>query len=398
MVRRLQRSNLKHYLVSALGVAVAAVLTLAIRPFFGGKAPLFFFTIVVILSASYGGLGTGLLATALSIGIVVSVFREHVLVMAHSSLALFALIGVVASVFIERLHRVNAALARSKIEAEDAKEKMSEHAEALRRVNEKLSERTEALFKTNEELQRFAYALAHDLHTPLRGISTLTDLLVRRNTEKLDESSKECAALIVAKIRGMQSLIQGLLDYAAAVDKPDERVAMNLNQVVARAIQDVDSAIEATNARITWDALPVVYASESLLVRVFSNLIGNGVKYCPKGRTPEIHISAAEQKNDWVFCVRDNGIGLEIKYAEDIFGIFKRLHSSGEFEGSGIGLALCKMVIQRYGGRIWVESEVGKGSRFLFTLPKATEGAEQFADERTAGEGPSPSGMRAAQH
>ena len=364
---------LNRYVASALGVAAAAVLTFATRPLFGGKVPLFVFTIAVILSASYGGLPAGLLATALSGCVVLSLFQENVLVMAHSSLALFALVGVVASVFIERLHRMNAALARSKVEVEAAKERISEHTEALRCVNEKLLERTEALFKTNEELQCFAYALAHDLHAPLRGISALTELLVHRNAEKLDDSSQECAALIVNKVRQMQSMIHGLLDYAAAVDKPDERVATDVSGIVARAIQELDSAIEATNARITWDALPAVYATDVLLVRVFSNLIGNAIKYCPRGRNPEVHISAAEQSGDWVFCVHDNGIGLDMKYAEDIFGMFRRLHTAGEFEGNGIGLAVCKMVIQRHGGRIWVESEVGKGCRFLFTLPMTVE-------------------------
>jgi light-regulated signal transduction histidine kinase (bacteriophytochrome) len=168
----------------------------------------------------------------------------------------------------------------------------------------------------------------------------------------------------------MQSMIRGLLDYAAAVDNPDERVVTDVNRIVARAVQDLDSAIEATNTRVTWAALPAIYATEALLVRVFANLIGNAIKCRLKGGNPEVHISAAEQKGEWVFCVRDSGIGLDMKYAEDIFGMFKRLHPAGEFEGSGIGLALCKMVIQRHGGRIWVESEVGKGCRFLFTLPK----------------------------
>lgn len=373
MGRGLQGLILNRYLISTLSIVVAAMLTFAIRPAFDGKAPLFFFVIAVILSATYGGLITGLIATAVSSCIILCVFQEDVLVMAQSSLALFALIGVVASVFIDRLHRMNTTLARSNAENEVAKQKISEQADTLRRVNEKLSDQTDALFKANGELQRFAYALAHDLHTPLRGVSALTELLLQRNAAKLDDNSKECAALIVNKIRGMESMIQGLLNYAAAVDKPDARVATDVNRIVACAVQHLDSVIEATGARVTWDALPIAYTNEALLGRVFLNLIGNAIKYCPTSRTPEVHISAAERNGFCVFCVRDNGNGLDMKYAEEIFGMFKRLHTSGKFEGSGIGLALCKMVVQRHGGHIWVESEVGKGCRFLFTLPTTLE-------------------------
>jgi two-component system, chemotaxis family, sensor kinase Cph1 len=120
------------------------------------------------------------------------------------------------------------------------------------------------------------------------------------------------------------------------------------------------------------DPLPAIKVNEAHLVQVFSNLVGNAVKY-RNARKPEIHISAREQGNDWIFAVRDNGIGLDMQYADDIFGMFKRLHDSDGYEGNGVGLALCKVVIQRYGGRIWVESEPGKGSTFFFTLPKAGE-------------------------
>jgi light-regulated signal transduction histidine kinase (bacteriophytochrome) len=196
-------------------------------------------------------------------------------------------------------------------------------------------------------------------------------LLVQRNAEKLDDSSKECAGMIVNRVQRMQSMIKGLLDYAAAVEKPEERAVVDCNELVTRALQDLDSSVKDCGAQITVDSLPSVPATESHLVQVFSNLIGNGIKYRPSIRIPQIHISAIEKESEWVFCVTDNGIGLDMKYAKDIFGMFKRLHNEDEYEGSGIGLALSKIVIERHGGRIWVESELGKGSRFLFTLPKA---------------------------
>ena len=136
-----------------------------------------------------------------------------------------------------------------------------------------------------------------------------------------------------------------------------------------RVLQNLRYAIETSGAVIELDPLPAVPVKEDLLVRVFSNLIANAIKYRSASR-PQIHISATEQGNNWLFCVTDNGIGLEMKYADDIFGMFKRLHGSEQYEGHGIGLALCKAVIERHGGRIWVESEPGKGSKFLFTLPK----------------------------
>jgi signal transduction histidine kinase len=201
MALHLQRSDLKPYLVSFLLVVTAAILTVAIEPFFEGKAPLFFLTIAVILSAAFGGMGAGLLATALSVGVVLSVLRNEIfiLVLAHSSLALFAVVGIAISVFIGKLRIMNTALVRARDE--------------LRVANEKLSERTEALSHSNEELRRFAYGLAHDLQYPLRSVGALTDLLIGRNAGKLDESSKECARMIVDGVKRMDSMIEGRLRH-----------------------------------------------------------------------------------------------------------------------------------------------------------------------------------------
>ncbi len=351
MFLRFDRANLKSYSCSVLSVVVAAGLTLAIEPLFHGKAPLFFFTVAAVISAAYGGTGPGLLATGLSVATVLSFFNPDVLVLAvaHSSLILFAALGAGISLILGHLRKTNAALAHAK--------------ERLHVANKELSERSEALTQANQELQRFAYALAHDLNAPLRRISALTDLLVERNAEKLDTSSKECAGLIVNTVKRMQSLIKGLLDYAAAAERSEdtleERSLVDCNAVSELAKQDLDSAIRLCDARITITPLPTVPAVENQLVQVFSNLIGNAIKYCPHTRQPQVHISASEQGDDWVFCVRDNGIGIDMKYADEIFGLFKRLHAEHQFEGSGIGLALCKSVVLRHGGRIWS----GVGSR-----------------------------------
>jgi signal transduction histidine kinase len=360
MALHLQRSDLKPYLVSVVSVIAAAILTVASEPFFEGKAPLFFLTIAVILSAAFGGSGAGLLATALSVGVVLSVLRDQVLilVLTHSSLALFAGVGVAISLVVGELRSMNTALIRARDE--------------LRVANEKLSERTEALSHSNEELQRFAYGLAHDLHNPLRSIGALTDLLVGRNAGKFDASSKECARMIAGGVKRMESMIEGLLDYAAAVDSREDTVLSDCNAVVDRVLQDLHYVIETSDTMVKLDPLPAVEVNETHLVQVFLNLVGNAVKY-RSTRKPEIHISAREQGDDWIFAVRDNGIGLDMRHADEIFGMFKRLQNSERYEGSGVGLALCKAVIQRHHGRIWVESEPGKGSTFFFTLPKAGE-------------------------
>jgi light-regulated signal transduction histidine kinase (bacteriophytochrome) len=287
------------------------------------------------------------------------------LAVAYSGVILFAVFGLTMSLLLGHLQKAGVATAEAKA--------------CLEVANRKLEERGVALSQANDELQRFAYALAHDLNTPLRGISALTDLLVQRNFEKLDESSRECGAMIVNRVQRMQNMIKGLLDYASAVEKPEERTLLDSRAAVERAIQDLDSAIQECNAQITVDPLPPVRATESHLVQVFSNLISNAIKYRPSVRQPQIHISASERADDWVFCVSDNGIGLDMKYAEEIFGMFRRLHGEGRYEGSGIGLALCRIVVQRHGGRIWVESEVGHGCRFFFTLPKQTGAAASIS-------------------
>jgi signal transduction histidine kinase len=373
MIFRSDRSALKYLGFAAGSIAAASLLTIAIEPLFGGKAPLFFFIVAVVLSAAYGGLAAGLLATAFGVGVAFLGFTPEVLVVAiaHSGLVVFAGLGIGLSIIVGYLKRTNAELRSAKGHLETS--------------NQKLAERSEALSQANEELQRFAYALAHDLNAPLRGIAVLTDLFVQRNSDKIDESSRECAAMITGRVQRMQSMIKGLLDYAAVAEKPEDRGLVDCDLLVQRVIQDLDAVIAESGAQITVGNLPMVRATESHLDQVFANLISNAIKYRPSVRTPQVHISVAERGTDWLFCVRDNGIGLDMKFANDIFGMFKRLHADNQYGGSGIGLALCKIVIERHGGNIWVESELGKGSRFFFTFPKGEmESMEPFTSPREA--------------
>jgi signal transduction histidine kinase len=360
MSPRSDRSLRRHYAVAVLSAVAAAGLTAAIDPLFHGTAPLFFFIVAALVSAAIGGLGPGLVTTGLGFAIIATFFHAQVLILSvvHSSLIVFVVLGVGISVVMGHLRRNNAALVLAK--------------ERLENANEKLSERSKALSQANEELQRFAYALAHDLSTPLRGVSVLTELLVSRNIETLDASSKEYAQMIVSRVQRTLAMINGLLEYAAAGEER-EGTLVDCNDLVNRAMEDLDSAIQECGAEITVVPLPSISASGSHLFQVFSNLMSNALKYRPSVRQPQIQISASERGDDWAFCVRDNGIGLDMQYADQIFGMFRRLHGGDSYPGNGIGLALCKMIVERHGGRIWVESEIGEGCQFFFTIPKKNE-------------------------
>lgn len=351
------------YAFVPVSVAVAALVTFSTRPLFGGRAPLTFFFIAAILSAGYGGFRAGLLATALSTAVIVTLFQNatFVLALAQSSILLFAATGVVLSIVLGRLHALNVALqaARDDLEAN----------------NRMLAAQSSALRQSNEELHRFAYALAHDLRTPLRTINAFTTLLAERNKEKFDDRSHELAAFIGSGAQRMESMIKGLLEYAAAVDDPAGPIATDANVVLARVLEDHHHEIASTGARIEAEPLPWVLVNPHHLSQVFGNLLGNALKYA--GDRPVIQITATDAAPHWSFCVKDNGIGFEMAYAEKVFGMFQRLHTAEAYEGRGIGLALCKAVLHRYGGKIWVETAPGKGAAFLFTLPKAPSQSDE---------------------
>ncbi len=334
---RPQKPALQPYLVAVLLVALATVLSFGIKPLFGGRVPLTGFTLAVILGASYGGLGPGLLATFVSIGIV------------------FGFVGVAISLIVHQLRRSNVALVRAKNELELA--------------NHQLSKRTEALSRSNEELQRFAYALSHDLQTPLRTAGIFTERLALHQEAHMDEGARASMRFIIEAIGRMQAMIQGLLEYSTAShDGEDQKAVTDCNTLVQLVIADLHNSIAESGAVITCDPLPMVDAIEERLRQVILNIIANALKY-RADRRPEIHISAKRMGNDWAFSIQDNGIGIAMEDAEKIFGVFQRLHTAREYEGSGIGLAVCRAIIERHGGRLWVESELGQGSTFFFSLP-----------------------------
>ena len=241
-----------------------------------------------------------------------------------------------------------------------------------KQVDEKLSQVMEELTRSNEELEKFAYVASHDLQEPLRMVSSFARLLENRYKGKLDQDADDFINFAVDGANRMQVLITDLLAYSRVGRWSNEFKEVSSEAVLERALSNLKTVVEQRGAVVTRDPLPVMMGDDSQLAQLFQNLIGNAVKFC-KDRTPHIHVSSERRGNKWVFSVRDNGIGIAPEYFERIFLIFQRLHGKQEYPGTGIGLAICRKVAERHGGRIWVESEPGSGSTFYFTIPMKRE-------------------------
>jgi light-regulated signal transduction histidine kinase (bacteriophytochrome) len=227
----------------------------------------------------------------------------------------------------------------------------------------------EELRRSNTELEQFAYVASHDLQEPLRAVAGMVQLLGQRYKGRLDESADEYISHAVEASARMQNLINDLLDYSR-VDRGErafERTSME--QVLNTALANLQIPIQESQAQITRDPLPTFMADTGQMIRVLQNLIGNAIKF--RGEGPlHIHIGAEKIDEAWRFSVNDNGIGIEPQYFARIFLVFQRLHTRRQYPGTGIGLSLCKKIIERHGGQIWVESQLGHGATFYFTLPE----------------------------
>lgn len=239
---------------------------------------------------------------------------------------------------------------------------------ARKKVNAELLMKVDELKRSNDELEQFAYLASHDLQEPLRMVASYTQLLAKRYKGRLDSDADEFIAFAVDGANRMQTLIQDLLAYSRVGTKGAELTPTSSEDALAYALDNLSGAIADAKALVTHDPLPMVLADESQLTQLFQNLIGNAIKYQPKG-VPHIHVAARREGADrWRFLVRDNGLGIDPQYFDKIFGMFQRLHRREDFAGTGIGLAICKKIVERHGGTIRVESQLGKGSTFSFPL------------------------------
>jgi light-regulated signal transduction histidine kinase (bacteriophytochrome) len=244
--------------------------------------------------------------------------------------------------------------------------------DALRESEERLRAVVANLERSNRELEQFAYVASHDLQEPLRMVSSYTQLLARHFEGQLDEKAKKYIDYAVDGAVRMGQLINDLLVFARVGTRGTPFKSVDTHALLGVVIKNLSVSIAEARVMVTNDDLPVVWADASQLTMVFQNLVANAIKF--RGETaPHIHVSAAQRDREWVFSVKDNGIGIDEKYKDRIFIIFQRLHTREEYPGTGIGLAICMRIIERHGGRIWFESEPGQGATFFFTIPKNRE-------------------------
>lgn len=228
----------------------------------------------------------------------------------------------------------------------------------------------EKLNESNEELSRFAYVASHDLQEPLRMVRNFTQLLEKKYSDKLDDDARKYIEISSTSAERMQYLVQDLLEYARINEEAEVIEEIDSDSTLTLVKENLNERITQTKAVITSDSLPIIYGNPIRFSRLLQNLIGNAIKYQNPDNTPTIHVGAEEQKTQWKFCIKDNGIGMKPEYCKKIFLPFQRLHHKDQYSGTGIGLAICAKIIEQMGGRIWVKSKPDKGSEFYFTVPK----------------------------
>ncbi|MDM8085815.1 ATP-binding protein [Cellulomonas cellasea] len=257
---------------------------------------------------------------------------------------------------------------RTLVDQLDALEQSSRE---VAQAHELLTEQAEELRRSNRDLEQFAYVASHDLQEPLRKVASFTQLLQKRYGGQLDDRADEYIGFAVDGAKRMQQLIQDLLGFSRAGRGDGVQEPVDLADALAQAVDNLDEAVTGVNAQITADDLPVVMGERALLVQLLQNLVGNAVKFRHPDRVPQIQISAHEMGDSWELRCTDNGIGIDPQYADRVFLIFQRLHPKDVYEGTGIGLALCKKIVEFHGGRIWIDPAQEIGASIRWTLPAA---------------------------
>ena len=237
-------------------------------------------------------------------------------------------------------------------------------------ADESVRKQADRLARANADLQQFAYVTSHDLQEPLRTVAACTEMFLEKSGEKLDQEERQLLGYVSEAAQRLTAMIGDLLTYARTLDEDLLFAPVNVGEVVEWALNNLHLSIQSTDAVISFDlqSLPTIRGNKVAVVQLFQNLVGNALKY--RGAAPPVvHIAATRRESDWLFSVKDNGIGIAPAYHKRIFTLFQRLHSSHEYPGTGIGLALCRRIVQLHGGDIWVESAEGAGATFFFNLP-----------------------------
>lgn len=259
------------------------------------------------------------------------------------------------------------------MDVQNSRALLAEHAQELDETNRLLAERTQNLETANQELKTFAYSVSHDLRAPLRSIDSFSGILEEEHAEQLNDTGREFLFRIRKNVRNMDQLIHDLLEFSQLSRQPIKKQSVSPTTIAREVLSDFQSELESRKIEIVVHDLPPCQADPSLLRQVFINLISNAIKYTNARDDANIQVSCEEKNNETVYFVRDNGIGFDMQYADQIFGVFQRLHHQSEYEGTGIGLATVQRIIQRHGGKIWAEAEEGQGATFYFTLEKNQE-------------------------
>lgn len=251
----------------------------------------------------------------------------------------------------------------------ELEKKVKERTETLLKREITLAEQNQKLQNQNKELEQFTYITSHDLQEPLRSLISFSELLEKEFSDKLDDNGAIYIDFITKSSKRMRALVKGLLDYSR-IGNNKELVETDCNQIINDVQDDMTSIIQESKAKITIDTLPVLKCYPTEMRQLFQNLISNAIKFRKKDSIPEIKISVTENQNNWIFSVQDNGIGIDQKDIHKLFIIFKRLNNRDEYEGTGIGLAHCKKIVELHGGTIWANAELNKQSTFTFIIPK----------------------------